>query len=124
MALLKHDEEYLNSRNFEYMNTEDSNGLYLLIRDYELSPEYSESKTDVLIRIPVGYPMVGIDMFFVKPHIKVVSTNMKPPATEGTINFKDMEWQQFSRHYPWKPTYTLETHIKMVDDVLTRGRWQ
>jgi len=68
--------------------------------------------------------MVGIDMFFVNPHIKVTATNSKPPATEGTINFKDTEWQQFSRHYPWNFTYNLETHVKMVDDVLARGRWQ
>lgn len=124
MALLKHDEEYLNSRGFEYTTSEDNSGLFLVLKDYKLSPEYSEQKTDVLIKIPVGYPMVGIDMFFVKPHIKVAATNMNPPATDGIVAFIGTEWQQFSRHYPWKPTYNLETHIKMVDDVLTRGRWQ
>lgn len=124
MGLLKHDEEYLKSRDFEYTITEGTNELFLVLRDYKLSSEYSEPKTNVLIRIPVGYPMVGIDMFFVKPHIKVVSTNMNAPATEGIANFIGSDWQQFSRHYEWKPTYNLETHIKMVDDVLGRGRWQ
>jgi len=124
MALLKHDEDYLISRGFTYKVSEDNNGLFLVLKDYKLSTEYNQHQTDVLIRIPIGYPMVGIDMFFVKPYIKIAATNMNPPATDGIASFIGTDWQQFSRHYPWKPTYNLETHIKMIDDVLARGRWQ
>ena len=124
MALLKHDEEYLISLGFEYIISEDNTGLFLVIKDYKLSPEYNQSKTNVLIKIPIGYPMVAIDMFFVNPHIRLASTNMNPPATDGVLNSLGTEWQQFSRHYPWQPNYNLKTHIKMVDNVLTRGRWQ
>lgn len=124
MPMLKHDEEYLNSRGFVYTVSEDSNGLFLVLKDYKLSTEYDQQQTDVLIRIPVGYPMVGIDMFYVRPYIKVAATSLNPPATDGIANFIGTDWQQFSRHYPWSPTYNLETHIKMIDDVLARGRWQ
>lgn len=123
LALLKHDEDYLVSRGFTYTVSEDNTGLFLVLKDYELSPEYNLQQTDVLIKIPIGYPMIGIDMFFVNPHIKLASTNMNPPATDGLIPFQGTNWQQFSRHYPWQPTYNLETHIKMVDNVLARGRW-
>lgn len=124
MALLKNDEDYLISRGFNYIVSEDNTGLFLVLKDYKLSEEYNQCQTDVLIKIPIGYPMVGIDMFFVNPHIKLATTNMNPPATDAIVSFIGTSWQQFSRHYQWHPTFNLETHIKMVDNVLARGRWQ
>lgn len=124
MALLKLDEDYLIARGFTYIVSEDNIGLLLVLKDYKLSSEYNQCQTDVLIKIPIGYPMIAIDMFFVNPHIKLATTNMNPPATDSLVHFLGTSWQQFSRHYPWQPTFNLETHIKMVDNVLARGRWQ
>lgn len=124
MGLFKEDEIYLNERGYNYTLSEDSTGLYLVLKDYELSPVYNQSKAEVLIKIPIGYPMLQLDMFFVKPDIRVKETNLYPPQAECKVNYIGDTWQQFSRHYEWKQTYRLDTHIKIVDDILASGRWQ
>ena len=123
MGLLPKDKDFLDTHDFNYEVHESNNETILVIKDYSLSSMFHIDKTNVLIRIQNGYPMAPLDMFWVFPHIKLKETDVYP-ACADTLDFKFSEntWQRFSRHYPWKPTYNLSTHLNVVKDVLVNGR--
>lgn len=123
MPLLPSDEEFLKERNFNYTVEEIPGETLLIIKDYSISSMFDLDKTDVLIRIPKGYPTAQLDMFWVRPYVKIKSTNNYPPAANDFgSSFLGDKWQRFSRHYTWKPTYDLSKHLSVVKEVLVNGR--
>lgn len=122
MPLLPQDEEFLNDREFKYSVQEMPNETILIIKDYRIADMYDIEKTNVLIKIPHGYPMANLDMFWTFPHIKVKGTNIYPPCAEVFETHLEQSWQRFSRHYLWKPSYNLAKHLNVVKEVLVNGR--
>lgn len=123
MAILPNDKIYLDNHGYDYETHELSNETILVINNYKLSPMFDRENTRVLVRIPNGYPMVPLDMFWTDPVIKLQGSGSYPPCADyfGDIFF-GASWQRFSRHYPWKQGYNLSTHLNMVKDVLVNGR--
>lgn len=99
MKLLEQDEEYLNSKQYDWEFILGNNEGYLIIKNYRLkSDRYNTQETDLMIRIPNGYNMAALDMFYVDPHIRLKDTDDYPPAANSIETYIDRQWQRFSRH--------------------------
>ena len=88
----------------------------LVVHDVPLNG-WPISRTDLLIQIPSSYPHAALDMFWVKPHIKMPSGS-DPDRGNVFENLLGDNWQRFSWHYPpnrgWNPA---------VNDLLSHTRF-
>lgn len=77
----------------------------MIIRGYVLPDGYTPATTDLLIEIPVGYPATHLDMYWMCPHIALVS-GAALAAADNTKQMVGATWQRFSRHLAagkWRP---------------------
>ena len=123
MGLLPHDKQYLDENMFNYEVQETPGETILVIKDYPISISmFDKDKVNVLIKIPNGYPMAELNMFWITPQVHLKVTNSFPPNADLIEPIIGETWQRFSRHYPWKPTFNLQTHLNVVKEVLMNGR--
>ena len=117
------DRAFLDGRGYSWSIVRDGQAWVLFIKDYHLPPGLVPEIVDLMIRIPIHYPVSPLDM-----------VNMLPPAGRrdgrGLPNlslfpFQDAQWQQWSRHRldtnPWSPEVDcLATHFAVIEDALVR----
>lgn len=107
MRLPEVDEEYLNGKGYEWRLVPEGGGGCLIISNFPVSAEtYNVLKVDLMIRIPAGYNMAGLDMFYVDPQIRLRATGAFPEAANNFEQHAGRQWQRFSRHLnttPWRP---------------------
>jgi hypothetical protein len=107
MELPEEDCDYLRDKALTWELLPDGSGGCLVIKDYAVSAEvYDRPQTDLMIKIPAGYPLAGLDMFYVDPPLKLRSGGY-PPAAETFEDHAGRKWQRFSRHLndpnsPWQ----------------------
>jgi len=118
MELLPSDKEYLDSHGKDYSVIEMPGELHLILKNEAVSSICDQPKTDILIKIPQGYPSNPLDMFWVNPPLKYKSNGNTPPNADVFEPYQDKSWQRFSRHYPWKLSYSLCNHILLIKHVL------
>jgi hypothetical protein len=98
LALLpERDEAFLREKGFDFEVQPDSGMLCVVINQYELPAGYSPRKTDLLLRLPVGYPDAAPDMFWCDPPV-VHSSGTVPVASDLRESYIGRTWQRFSRH--------------------------
>lgn len=126
MELLPGDVQYLNERGIEYevVDTIDNKEpvLLLILKNQKISSIYDHEIVDILVKIRKGYPISAMDMFWVKPEIKYTTTGNYPENADLIEKYNGSSWQRFSRHYQWKPTYSLANHLHVVKQVLQGER--
>jgi hypothetical protein len=67
---------------------------------------FTPARTDLMVRIPSGYPMTPLDMWYCAPPIRLQATGQYAPASDYMESFCGRNWQRFSRHLtqtPWQP---------------------
>lgn len=107
MELPEDDSEYLREKGLAWQLTPNGKGGLLVIKDFAVSSEvYDRAKTDLLLLIPEGYPMAGLDMFYVDPPLKLKDGRW-PRAADRFVDHLSRKWQRFSRHLndpksPWQ----------------------
>lgn len=115
------DLEYLKAKGFEFEQCVDGNNKGIVIRGWSL-PEgmYDETRVDLLILIPNGYPDVRPDMFHLMPWVRLVKGNKYPKAADQAVNFGGQSWQRWSRHCDdWRPGIDgIWTMLKRVEHAL------
>jgi hypothetical protein len=124
MKLLESDEQYLESKRYEYEVEVQGNMLHLIIRNFPFPKAYSVEKADVLIRIPAGYPNSQLDMFWTSPKVSLAGGGI-PNRANVDQNFGGKSWQRWSRHWqaPWRPGVDgVDTFIGSIHNELQRGR--
>jgi hypothetical protein len=85
----------------------------IYIRNFPLPESYSPRVTDLLIRLPFGYPQSNPDMFWTKPDVRLVS-GAYPTRADYHDPSAD-NWQRWSRHGNWRPsTDNLRSKIASV----------
>src|SRR4051812_1581135 len=98
MDLPDEDSEYLQSKGLVWELKPDGRAGWLVLKDFAVASDvYDRGSTDLLIRIPEGYPMAGLDMFYVDPPLKLRTGNY-PPAADHFEDHIGRKWQRFSRH--------------------------
>jgi len=94
-----------------------TNGFDMIqIMDYELGPGLQPAKVTILIRLPLGFPDVGPDMFWVDPPVRTAS-GAAIRGTEYMEHHLDRTWQRWSRHVMrnWRPGIdNLATYIAYI----------
>src|SRR5258707_10841081 len=95
------DEQYLNDKQFDYQLAEAGPEIHLILRGWPFPEAYSVRTADVLIRIPPGYPMGQLDMFYTHPTIMRTNGTF-PEACQQMETHGDRTWQRWSRHHAWR----------------------
>lgn len=78
----------------------------VVIKNFPLPAGYQVQSTDLLLRLPPGFPDAAPDMWWCDPPIRIAATQAFPPASELIENYLGRQWQRFSRHFQpgqWKP---------------------
>ncbi|GLV14736.1 hypothetical protein Heshes_24200 [Alicyclobacillus hesperidum] len=122
MPLLEDDEQYLTEKGWRFEIHEEPERTLLVIKDYQLPSKFTLDMTDVLIIIPRLYPMNPLDMFWVRPEIRLKASGAYPQAADYFENYLGDRWQRFSRHYQWRPNIdSLESHLRVIQNSLERA---
>ena len=116
------DEDYLKERSFDYQLKQAGGEIHLVLRDWAFPAAYNPRSADLLIRIPAGYPLSQLDMFWTFPDIKLASGGWPQAAEVHEIN-DGRNWQRWSRHtQEWRAGVdNLRTFITAVTMEINRG---
>lgn len=103
--LLAEDAAYLAAKHLEFETLEEAGHVCVVIREVRLPPGFDHETTDILIRLPAGYPDAAPDMFWCDPPVhRADGTSV--PASELMEPHLGRSWQRFSRHLTpgtWRP---------------------
>lgn len=126
MELPTIDQAFLAAKNFvyEFLPGNASERL-LVLRGIRLAPgRYNHEVVDVLVKIPPGYPVTLLDMFWVFPALRYAD-GRTPQAADTYESHEGRSWQRFSRHLPpgsWRPGIdSLRTFLPRVLAELTQS---
>ena len=97
----------------------------VLIPRFELPLGFSESTSDLLIRLSPGYPDVPPDMWWFDPAIRRTD-GQEIPCTQSMERYLGREWQRWSRHLTagqWRSGVdSLESYIAIIRRELDAAR--
>lgn len=122
MALIPESEErYLQDKQFQYEIKQVGPEIHLILHAWPFPEAYTPTTADVLIRIPPGYPMAQLDMFYTNPTI-MRTTGAFPEACQNMETHGDRTWQRWSRHHPWRSGIdNLRTFITAMTVEINKG---
>lgn len=116
--MLPQDEEFLQRRNLLYDVIPEQGMVCLVIKDYSLPVGYSPDTSDLLIRLPPGFPDVPPDMFWFDPPVRLEVTGAFPVAADLMESYLGRTWQRFSRHLQpgvWRSAQDgLESYLSLI----------
>lgn len=91
------DRIYLEEHFPEHTISNDRNMICVLLPNFELPPGFDQTQSDLLLRLPPGYPDVGPDMWWFDPEIRRVDRQLIQ-ATDVSETHLGRRWQRWSRH--------------------------
>jgi hypothetical protein len=71
----------------------------VVIRELPLPPGYGQSTTNLLLRLPPGFPDASPDMWWCDPPVRLASSGAFPRGAELMETHLGRTWQRFSRHF-------------------------
>lgn len=111
------DVDYLNEVAPEHTTSQEAQMVCVLLPEFPVPPGFTCEKSDLLLRLPVGYPDIAPDMWWFSPAI-VRNDNVTIPATNATETHLGRQWQRWSRHLStgqWKSGIdSLESYLSIV----------
>jgi hypothetical protein len=123
--LPERDDAYLRDLGFDFDVTVDGGVLCTVIHNFVLPEGYEPRVTDLLLRLPAGFPDAAPDMFWCDPPIGVLRTGTYPQAADQMETYLDRTWQRFSRHLApgmWRPgTDDLRSFLTLIGAELARS---
>ena len=121
MAVLPiRDRAYLVERGIAFEEV-DGNEKGVIFRDYVLpAGRFDQTKADILVLLPPGYPDVRPDMFFAMPCLKLRRSAQSPRAAGQAHDCQNRRWQRWSRHNDqWRPGVDgIWTMLRRIDTAL------
>lgn len=118
MQLPEKDESFLRERGFAWEFQPSGDHGILVIKGLVLASErFDRESTDLMIRVPQGYPVAALDMYYVDPPLRLRTTNAHPIAADHFETHGGRRWQRFSRHLPqsWRPGVdNLRTYFAVI----------
>jgi hypothetical protein len=94
----------------------------VVLHAYRLSPGFSRSETDLLLRIPLSYPNGRPDMFWTDADLTLASGGI-PRSADHIEPALGKSWRRFSWHpRNWNPGVdTLRTYLEFVNARLAKA---
>lgn len=118
------DREHLQQKGYTFEETSDGGMLCVVIKGFRLPAGYEPPVTDLLLRLPVGYPDAAPDMFWCNPPVRLGANGSFPQAADLMEQHLGGTWQRFSRHLApgvWRPgTDCLESYLSLIRRDLER----
>ena len=125
MTLPARDAAYIADLDLRYEVVVDGGWLCLILCDYRLPGGYTAATTDLLIRLPPGFPDAAPDMWWFCPPVRLAATGELPIAADVMEPILGRIWQRFSRHVPpgaWQPgRHSLGTFLSLIRTDLERS---
>jgi hypothetical protein len=121
--LIDADQAFLDSKGYRWEVIVEGGMISVIIRDYPLPAGYLPQVTDLLLRLPAGFPDAAPDMLWMHPEVAYASGGT-PPATEVREAHHGVTWQRWSRHLAqaWRPGVdSLQTYLRLIRTELERG---
>jgi hypothetical protein len=124
-VLTDSDRLYLESKSFDFEAVVEANMICLVIKSFPLPTGYEPARADLLLRLPLQFPDVPPDMFWMDPPVRYAG-GVVPPATELLENYVGRQWQRWSRHFgasAWRPGVDdLRSYLRLITATLERER--
>jgi hypothetical protein len=121
--LLPADAQALNERGLAYEAVTEGGMTCVVVKSWRLPVGYDSSESDLLLRLPAGFPDVAPDMWWFAPAVKL-SGGAVVPATEVVETYLSREWQRWSRHFQagqWRSGLDgLESYLALIQHELVR----
>jgi hypothetical protein len=118
------DEAYLKGKRYEFEVRADQGLICVVITNYELPPGFDRPSSNLLLRLPQGFPDAPPDMFWFTPPIRLQVDGSFPPAAAQMEQYLGEMWQRFSRHLnagAWRPgTDNLASYLALIGAELER----
>jgi hypothetical protein len=123
MNLPEEDEAFLRGKGFDWSLCPDGDSGLLVIRGFPVNAaRYDHASTDLMIRIPAGYNMAKLDMWYVDPPLRLKESNQFPHQAAEFEQHGGRRWQRFSRHLPdgkWRAGIDgLPTFLALINSEL------
>jgi hypothetical protein len=118
------DRDWLAEHSLEFEAIEEGGFTNLILKNFVLPAGFDQPSTNLLVRLPAGFPDTPPDMFWVDPPVLLTKTGMRPPASDVMETLVGRQWQRFSRHFsgsPWRPGIdSLPSWILCIRSLLER----
>ncbi len=117
--LLPEDLEFLRRQGYRWSATQEGSYVCLVIFGYRLPDGYATAETDLLMRLPAGFPDAAPDMWWCDPWVRLTFTGQPPPNADQTEAYVGRPWQRWSRHFPdassWKAGRSgVESYMSLI----------
>lgn len=123
MTLPTDDLAHLAERGISHEISSEANMTCVVLPGFQLPKGYDQAQSDLLLRLPAGYPDVPPDMWWFDPPVRLAD-GRTVQATECTERHLDRTWQRWSRHFnqgQWRSGIDcLETFLALVRKELER----
>jgi hypothetical protein len=121
--LLPEDCRCLEDRGLGYEASSEAGMICVVIKSWRLPAGYDRAESDLLVRLPSGFPDVAPDMWWFAPAVKLAS-GATVQATELVESYLGQEWQRWSRHFQggqWRSGLDgLESYLALIQRELIR----
>ncbi len=121
--LLPADWRCLEDRGLAYEVSAEVGMTCVVIRSWHLPGGYDRTESDLLIRLPVGFPDLAPDMWWLAPAVKLAG-GATVQATDLTETYLGRQWQRWSRHFQpgqWRSGLDgLESYLALIQRELIR----
>lgn len=121
--LLPADCRCLEDRGLAYEASVEGSMICVVIKAWQLPTGYDRTESDLLIRLPSGFPDIAPDMWWFGPGVKLAG-GATIQATELVENYLGREWQRWSRHLQpgqWRPGIDgIESYLALIQRELVR----
>jgi hypothetical protein len=93
----------------------------LILRSWPIPPSMNKDKSDVLLRIPLGYPNARPDMFWTDEDL-LLKDGRVPRSADSIEEILDRRWRRFSWHLQaWNPGRdNIRTYLEFINCRLRR----
>lgn len=121
--LLPADCRCLEDRGLLYEAEAEAGMICVVVRSWKLPAGYDRAESDLLVRLPAGFPDVAPDMWWLAPAVRLAS-GAEVQATQVAEFHVGREWQRWSRHFQpgqWRSGVDgLESYLALIQRELTR----
>ena len=95
----------------------------VVVRSWKLPADYDRAESDLLVRLPAGFPDVAPDMWWFAPAVRL-GDGAEVQATQVVERHLGREWQRWSRHFQpgqWRSGLDgLESYLALIQRELIR----
>lgn len=118
------DRASLDRLGFAWSAAPEGGWLSVVVSGWPLPSGYDRADTDLLMRIPPGYPDMPLDMWYFSPAV-AREDGVEIEQTQVRERFAGREWQRWSRHLnpgDWRPGVDgVESYLAWLRGELARS---